>query len=144
MQLRKKLLLILAIFVLATVQFAPLLPVMAWLHMFVTLEGAKREGVYATPEDGMRALAEESWIGVERIEIEHAGPNAFDDSHPHVWFVTAKVWAARRGDWKPISWRGYDSAGSYFLHMQDGWVHVPEGHFPGFVGFCMELFDYLG
>ncbi len=99
-----------------------------------------RDGVYETPEEGMRALAEESWIDVEKIEIEYAGPNAFDGSNPHVGFVVAKVWAAGRADGKPVGSHGYGSAGSFFLHTKDGWVHVPEGAFPEFVGFGMKLF----
>jgi hypothetical protein len=35
-------------------------------------------------------------IGIQRIEIDHAGPNAFDGSNPHIWFVTARVYAERR------------------------------------------------
>jgi hypothetical protein len=140
----KKFLLMFGVLILAIVQFAPVITAVAWLHMFVTLEAAKREGVYATPEDGMRVLVNKSWIGVERVEIEYAGPNAHDGSNPHVWFVTARVWAARRGNWKPVSWRGYDLAGSFFLRVQDGWVHVAEGHLPALVGSCMRLFGYWG
>jgi hypothetical protein len=81
---------------------------------------------------------------VERVEIEYAGPNAFDGSNPHVWFVTAKVWAASRGDGKPMGPRGYGAAGSFFLRQQDGWVHVSEGSFPEFVGLLMRLFNYWG
>lgn len=141
---RKKLLLLLVATGLVMVQCAPVLAGMTWLHMVTTLERAKREGRYATPEDGMRALAHQSWSDVEQIEIVSAGPNAFDGSNPHVWFVTAKVWAARRGDGKPISPRGYGAAGSFFLRVQDGWVHVSEGSFPEVIGLLMRLFDYWG
>jgi hypothetical protein len=144
MKRRSKFLLMFGVLILAIVQFAPVITAVAWLHMFVTLEAAKREGVYTTPEDGMRVLVEKSWIGVERVEIEYAGANAHDGSNPHVWFVTARVWAARRGDWKPVSRQGYDLAGSFFLRVQDGWVHVAEGHFPALVGSCMRLFGYWG
>lgn len=144
MKRRKKFLLIFGVLILAIVQFTPVITAVAWLHMFLTLETAKREGVYATPEDGMRARVEKSWIGVERVEIDYAGPNAHDGSNPHVWFVTAKVWAARRGDGKPVSRQGYDLAGSFFLRVQDGWVHVAEGQLPALVGSCMRLFGYWG
>jgi hypothetical protein len=109
----------------------------------VNLEIAKREGVYATPEDGIRVLITESWIDVKKIEIVYAGTNSFDGSNPHVWFVVADVWAAKRGDGKPVNLRGYDSAGSYFLRVQEGWVHVPEGKFPELIGFGMRLFGPL-
>jgi len=99
-----------------------------------------RDGVHETPEEGMRALAEKSWIDVEKIDIEYAGPNSFDGSNPHVWFVVVKVWAAQRADGKPIGSHGYGGAGCFFLHTKEGWVHVPEGAFPEFVGFGMKLF----
>jgi hypothetical protein len=140
----RKALLVLAMVPLAIVQFAPILVAMGWFHMLSTLAAARHEGVYATPEDGMRALVTKSWIDVDRVEIEYAGSNAFDGSNPHVWFVTARVWATRRADWKPVSPRGYDSAGSFFLHVQDGWVHVPEGHLPELVGSLMRFFHYSG
>lgn len=140
----KKLLLVVAVLPLAIVQFAPVLAGAAWLHMLAVLEKGKREGVYATPEDGMRDLVTRSWTDIEKVEIEHAGPNAFDGSNPHVWFVVAKVWAAKRADGTPISQRGYESAGSFFLRVKDGWVHVAEGQFPELVGHCMRLFGYSG
>jgi len=111
--------------------------------MTLTLKAARREGVYATPEEGMRALTR-SWIGIERVEIDRAGPNAHDGGLPHVWFVTAKVWAARRGDGQPVSARGYDLPGSFFLHVRYGWVHMPEGRFPQLVGWLMDLYGYQG
>ncbi len=116
----------------------------AWLNTVVVLELAKLEGIYSTPEDGMRVRVTESWVDIEKVEIVRSGPNAFDGSYPHVWFVGANVWADRRADGKPVSPRGYGSAGSFFLHVQDGWVHVPEGRFPDVIGFFMELFDYWG
>jgi hypothetical protein len=141
---RRRVVLVLAVIPLAIVQFAPILVATGWLHMVGTLAAARREGVYATPEDGMRALVMKTWIGVDRVEIERAGPNSFDGDHPDVWFVTARVWAARRGDFTPVGSRGYDSAGSFFLRVRDGWVHVPEGHFPELVGSLMRLFHHSG
>ncbi len=136
----KKSLVILAVVTSLVTQFVLVFLATTWLHTTLNLEIAKREGVYATPEDGMRVLVTESWIDVERVEIQYAGTNSFDGSNPHVWFVTARVWAAKRGDGKPINSRGYDAAGSFFLRVQDGWVHVPEGRFPEFIGFGMQLF----
>ena len=112
-----------------------------WGYTTVRLELAKREGIYPTAEDAMRAHIARHWRGIEQVEIEYAGPNEKDGSDPHVWFVMAKVWAARRGDLTLVGGRGYDSAGSFFLRVQEGWVHVSEGAFPEFVGFGMKLFD---
>jgi hypothetical protein len=129
---------------LLVLQFTPILAVGSWAHMTLTLEAARREGVYATPEEGMRAQIEESWIDIQRVEIDRAGPNARDGSQPHVWFVTARVWAARRWEGQPLSARGYDLAGSFFLRLHDGWVHVPEGQLPRLVGRLMTLYGYEG
>ncbi len=125
---------------LMVVQLVLVLLATTWLYTTINLEIAKIEGVYATPEDGMRVRVMRSWIDVERVEIVYAGTNSFDGSNPDVWFVTARVWAARRGDGKAISGRGYDSAGSFFLRTQDGWVHVSEGKFPQFIGYGMRFF----
>jgi hypothetical protein len=41
--------------------------------------------------------------------------------------------------------QGFDednfSTGSFYLQVRDGWVHVSEEAFPGFVGWVMELHD---
>ena len=81
-----------------------------WGYTTVRLELAKREGIYPTAEDAMRAHIARHWRGIEQVEIEYAGPNEKDGSDPHVWFVMAKVWAARRGDLTLVGGRGYDSA----------------------------------
>jgi len=138
-QLRKSPLLIAGI-PLAFIQLAGILTAMLWAYTTLNLGVAKREGVYANPEAGMRVRVSEGWVGIERVEITYAGPNSFDGSDPHVWFVTAQVWATRRADWKPIHQRGYDSAGSFFLRVREGWVHVPEGRFPELIGLGMRLF----
>ena len=101
-----------------------------WAYTVTSLAEAKREGIYATPEEGMRAMIARSWRGIERIEIEHAGVNNHDGSLPHVWFVGAKVWADT----------GYHYPGSFFIRVEDGWVHVPEGKMPEFIGLCMAWF----
>jgi len=100
-------------------------------------------GVFDTPEEGMRAIAEESWVDVERVEILRAGPNSRQGRNPHVWFVAAKVWAEGRSDGKPMPSFGYAAAGSFFLHTKEGWVHMSEGAFPGFVGFGMKVFGMI-
>lgn len=144
MERSRKLLLLVVAFSLLMTQSAPILIATSWLHMVMVLATAKRQGVYPTAADGMRARVAESWLDVENVEIVRAGPASFSGSDPHVWFVVAKVWAAKRGGGKPIGQRGFDLGGSYFLHVQDGWVHVAEGSFPPLVGLCMRLFNYWG
>jgi len=84
----------------------------------------------------MRALIAHRWRNVERIEIEYAGPNERDGRDPHVWFVSARVWLKGQ--------ERYQVPGSFFLHVEEGWVHVPEGRLPELVGTWMELLHYNG
>ena len=108
------------ILVAAVAQCAAIATLAGWWYMTAALKTAKSAGVYATPQEGMRARIADHYTGVERIEIDHAGTNSFDGSNPHVWFVSARVWAAERGDGKAIPAGGYDYPGSFFLQVQDG------------------------
>jgi hypothetical protein len=140
----RRLCLLCGAFLLLALQSVLVLAAGSWIYMTLTLQAARREGVYATLEDGMRSRIEESWRGVQRVEIGRARPNAHDGSQPHIWFVTAKVWAASRGDGQPVSGRGYDLPGSFFVHVRDGWVHISEGQLPQLVGWLMTLYGYHG
>lgn len=113
-------------------------------YAIARIESAKREGVYADPVVGMRELIEQSYREVERVEIVQAGTNSFDGSRPHVWFVTARVYGGVRGDGRTIPEGDYDYPGSFFLHIEDGWIHVPEGALPRLVGRAMERFELYG
>jgi hypothetical protein len=59
---------------LAFIQLAGILTATLWVYTTLNLEIAKREGVYANPEAGMRVHIAESWVGIERVEITYAGP----------------------------------------------------------------------
>lgn len=113
-------------------------------YAITQIEQAKREGIYGSPEEGMRDLIARHYRDIERVVIDHAGTNRFDGRMPHIWFVTARVYAAARGDGKVISPGQFDYPGSYFLRIDDGWVHVPEGAFPELVGRAMERFELYG
>jgi hypothetical protein len=97
---------------------------------------AKHEGIYASPEEGMRVLIAHTWRNVDRIEFEYAGPNERDGRDPHVRFVVAKVYLQGQ--------ERYQYPGSYFLRLEEGWVHVPEGRLPRLVGTWMRLLRYNG
>jgi len=109
------------------------------IYSTVHLQIQKGDGIYRTPEEGMRTKIARSYTGIERIEIEYAGTNSFDGSFPDVWFVIAKVWAASRSDGKALS-KGYSNPGSFFLRVPEGWVHVPEGKFPEVIGLGSWIF----
>lgn len=113
-------------------------------YAVMQIERAMHDGVYASPEDGMRALVGKTYRDITRIEIERSGTNSFDGQMPHVWFVTARVYAATRGDGRAIPEGDFDYPGSFFLRLDNGWVHVPEGAWPKLVGGAMRQFDLYG
>jgi hypothetical protein len=106
-----------------------------WAYAIVQLEIAKAQGVYATPEEGMEARLRTGYPDAERIEIERSGPNSFDGSHPHVWYVIGRAWLTG-----PKARPQGHGGGSYFLRVREGWVYIPEGVLPELIGLCMEVF----
>ena len=116
----------------------------SWVYATGQLTLAKAQGIYSTPEEGMEQMLLQGAGDylVERVEIVSAGPNYHDGRRPHVWFVIAHVWVDQRPNGKPAT-RGH-GGGSYFLRVEDGWVHVPECSFPGFVGWVMEFYGLEG
>jgi hypothetical protein len=114
-----------------------------WIYATSQLTLAKNNGVYPTAKDAVIASNSKGWGGAHVTSIDniHTGPNSFDGSHPHIWFGTATVHYDRipqggRHDW--------DLAGSYYIHVQDGWVWVSEGAFPELIGWIMELYHLEG
>lgn len=108
------------------------------------VEDAKWQGKYDSAEEGMRALIASTYDDVDRVEIESAGPANRDGSAPHVWFVTARVYAPTRPDGKLIPPGGYDSPGSYFVRVDGQWVHLPESALPKLVGSIMARYGLYG
>lgn len=111
-----------------------------WAHVAGLLLFARSQGVYPTPEDGMRTRIAGAYVDVERIEIVSSGPFFFDGSNPQVWYVYAEVWAARRADGSTISPRGYDRQSSAFVQVHDGWVFMSELAAPEWIGVLMQVF----
>jgi len=125
---------------LAVLLMIPLFFAGSWVYVTGQLTLAKAIGIYATPEEGMTqtVIKGAGEYPVERVEIITARVS----SQPRVWYVRAWVFADQRADGKPTP-RGY-GAWSHFLRVEEGWVHVPEGAFPGFVGWVMELYGLEG
>jgi hypothetical protein len=94
----------------------------------------------------MLALVARNYIEPRKVEIIYAGTNSFDGSSPHVWYVIACVWGGKRADGSPVGSKrhDYDQPGHFFLHTKDGWVFVPEGAFPEFMGFWMKVYGLAG
>jgi hypothetical protein len=114
-----------------------------WIYAASQLALAKNEGIYATVEEAVITRNSQGWGGAEVVKVEdvRASVNQHDGSQPHVWFGGAEVYLDRvpRGG----KWDHY-AAGSYYLHVEEGWVHVPEGAFPEFIGWVMGLYGMEG
>jgi len=117
---------------------------LAWLYTTSQLAIARAKGVYASPEQGMLAHAEKYYAADRSVKILQAGPNSFDGSQPHIWYVIAEIHASARADGSELGHNGCDAPGSFFIQTREGWVHVPEGAFPGFIGFWMKVFGWAG
>jgi hypothetical protein len=115
-----------------------------WYYTFVQLNIARSKGVYATAEQGMLAQVDKYYPPDRTVKILYAGTNSFDGSRPHIWYVIAEVHAASRADGSAMGHNGCDAPGSFYLQTRQGWVFVPEGAFPGFVGFWMKAFGMAG
>jgi len=116
----------------------------SWAYTSIQLSIASSKGVYDSPEQGMLAMADQYYARDKTVKILYAGPNARDGSEPHVWYVIAEVRASARADGSEMGRNGCDAPGSFFLQTTDGWVHVNEGAFPGFMGFWMDVFHMAG
>ena len=117
---------------------------LSWVYTSAQLRIARSKGVYETAEQGMLALVDKGYTSDRQVEIVYAGTNSLDGSTPYVWYVIAEVHASARADGSNLSEEGCDAPGSVFLETKDGWVYVPEGAFPGFMGFWMGVFDMSG
>jgi len=119
----------------------------SWLYTIIQLQVAARStGIYASPEEGMRALITKNYLEPYQYQIVQASPNAFDGSNPHVWYVIACVWGDYRvgGSRVGNEHHNYDQPGAYFLNTKDGWVFIGEGILPEFVGYSMKFFNLAG
>jgi hypothetical protein len=121
----------------------PLFFVCIWVYAASQLALAKNDGVYPTVEEAVIKHNSQGYGGASVIAIEdvHAGPNRGDGAQPHVWFGGAKVYLDRVPEGGKRDWY---LAGSYYIHVKEGWVFVGEGTFPEFIGWVMELYNMEG
>lgn len=136
MKLTRRVLIILGILI-------AIVPV-SWIYTSVQLSIARSKGVYDSPEQGMLAMMDQYYAPDKTVKILYAGTNSFDGSKPHVWYVIAEVRASARADGSELGSNGCDAPGSFFLQTKEGWVHVREQAFPGFMGFWMDVFGMAG
>jgi len=128
---------------LGLVALVPMFFLCIWIYTISQLALAKNEGVYATVEEAVIAKNSQGWGEAEVVRLEdvRASINQHDGSQPHVWFGGATVYLDR----VPQGWdRTQYSSGSYYLHVEEGWVHVSEGAFPEFMGWVMEFYGLEG
>jgi len=130
--------------ILIFIAFVGVVALSGWFSTTLQLESSRSEGVYASAEEGMRALINHHYVGITSVEILSAGPNSFSGKQPHVWYVIAEVRALRRADGSELGHNGCDAPGSFFLQARDGWVYVSEGSFPEIVGLWMRVFGVAG
>jgi hypothetical protein len=117
---------------------------LAWIYTSVQLASARSKGLYSSPEQGMRSIIDKGYSADRKVKILYAGTNSFDGSQPHIWYVIAQVRASARADGSALGKNGCDAPGLFFLQTRDGWVFVPEGAFPVFIGFWMKTFGMAG
>jgi hypothetical protein len=120
----------------------PLFFACIWVYAVSQLALAKNNGVYPTVEEAIIAHSQ-GWGGakVVRIEDVHARPNRRNGSQPYLWFGGATIYLDRVPQGGN---RSQYASGSYYIHVQDGWVFMSEGAFPEFIGWVMELYGLEG
>ncbi len=109
----------------------------AYIHSRAHLQALQSQAAYPSPEEGMRAFVADSYTGLQKVEIVHAGQDL--PLLPKLWFVEAWVWADRRADGKAVKTEG-DNPGCFFLRLEEGWVLVPESRCPELLALGMRLF----
>jgi hypothetical protein len=125
-------------------------PALSWLYTSTALNMASKEGIYATPVEGAISNANRHYCDIERVEIDHASTNSFDGSSPHVWYVIWTVYANHRAPCdlenpgEPLYHKTYERGGGFYLNVKDGWIRMPEGMFPQFIGMWMSVFNLAG
>jgi hypothetical protein len=129
---------------LALVALVPLFFACTWVYTSSQLALAKNEGLYSSPEQGMLLRTEKAYSPDRSVKILSAGPNTFDGSQPYIWYVIAEVRASSRADGSALGRSGCDAPGSYFLQTREGWVYLPEGAFPEFIGYWMKVYGWAG
>jgi len=103
-------------------------------HQLAALQGAS---TYSSPEEGMREMAAEWYVGLNRVDIVHGG---FEPCFlNNLYFVEARVWADGRIDGK-MTYADGDNPGGFFLRRGDDWVRVAEERRPWFIAFGQWLF----
>jgi len=144
MKALRRLFIAVGLFLVLVLSFLVILLCLAWIYTTSQISIARSSGVYPSAEQAMRSKLDKVYKGISRVDVLYAGPNSFDGSQSHIWYVIAEVRATSRADGSSLGHQGCDAPGSFFLQTKQGWVHVPEGAFPEILGFLMNLFGIAG
>jgi hypothetical protein len=128
---------------LGLVAVIPVFFLFIYIYAVSQLALAKNNGVYPTVEQAIVGNNSQGWGGakVEKITNVHAGPNRWDGSQPYLWFGGATVYLDRVPQGGN---RTQYLSGSYYMHVKEGWILLPEGSFPEFIAWVMELYGLEG
>src|SRR5512134_2586303 len=104
----------------------------AWSWYFTTSRlnaSARSFGSFPSPTEAMMTDIRVGWVGIKEAWIRSAEPETALGGGPHVWFVTACVWAESRADGSPVgsATHDFDFPGGYYVETKDGWVPMSEG-----------------
>jgi hypothetical protein len=122
---------------------APLFFLFIYVYTVSQLALAKNKGTYPTVEDAIVAMNSQGWGNAKVVKIAnvHASPDRSDGSQPYLWFGGATVYLDRIPQGGN---RTQYSSGSYYMHVREGWILLPESSFPEFIGRVMELYGLEG
>jgi hypothetical protein len=113
-------------------------------YALIQLNIARSKGIYETAEQGMLAYTEKYYSPDSKVDILLAGPNSFVGRQPYYWYVIAEVNGISRTDGSKLRYNGCESIGLSYLQTKKGWVYIPDGAFPGIVGFWIKVFGMAG
>jgi hypothetical protein len=119
-------------------------------YTLIELHYARTRGLYPTPQQAVIANAYHWFRGVKDVKFDRSGPNSFDGSDPHVWYLVYTVYADSLADGSRLYHGTYQRGGGFYLHIKSsllgpgGWVQMPEGLFPQYIGFWMKVLGIAG
>lgn len=88
------------------------------------LRSLQNERHYMTPNEGTHIVVRDMYTDIEMVEVKSAQRKyGFEDLE----VVVAHVWATAMADGSSFGTGDYDNVALFFLELDDGWVHVPEG-----------------
>lgn len=113
-----------------------------WVYTTSQLHLAKRDGIYASPAEGLRIRAA-AVQGAQLLRIEEleSGLAWGDGRLPHVGFAVGRV----SYDRPPTGWRQSSNYwGHYYIRVREGWVRMPRSAYPNFIGQMIEIYGLEG